>query len=61
VIAPSPAATVPAATIRDVPLFTGRERAEAPHALAYFCRGGTCLLPTGDPAQLAASLRAAGR
>jgi len=56
VIAPAAALPVPAADVALVPLFAGRETVGPGAALAYLCRGGTCELPSADPAALARAL-----
>jgi len=56
VIAPAATLPVPAADVALVPLFAGRETVGPGAALAYLCRGGTCELPSADPAALARAL-----
>jgi uncharacterized protein YyaL (SSP411 family) len=56
VIAPAAALPVPVADVALVPLFAGRETVGPGAALAYLCRGGTCELPSADPAALARAL-----
>jgi uncharacterized protein YyaL (SSP411 family) len=57
-VAPSPSVPVPAAVVREVPLFSARESAPTGRARAYLCERGVCRLPVDDPEQLIAALAA---
>ncbi len=57
-VAPSCTVPVPGETVRRVPLFAGRESTETGRAVAYLCEGGSCRLPTRDPAELTRALLA---
>jgi hypothetical protein len=56
VLALSPSVPVPAAAVREVPLFLGRESVEDGLARAYLCEGGACRLPIEDPGALSLAL-----
>ncbi len=59
VLASSASVPVPPATVRTVPLFTGRESVTADRARAYLCEGGACRLPVEEPQALVRLLVAA--
>jgi uncharacterized protein YyaL (SSP411 family) len=60
-LAVSPLVPVPPEVVGVVPIFAAREHLDGGAALAYWCEGGRCLLPTGDPDQLEQALSSAAR
>ena len=58
VLAPAPYPAPPAGAVELVPVLGGRGPAGPGRAAAYLCQDGACRLPTEDPAELEALLRA---